>query len=282
MRGKTSALLALLLLAGCQQPPALRDRGDYLVDDSQQALRAEPRVRYLVIHYTAEDFASSLKVLTDEQVSAHYLVPAQPPQRQGKPVVWQLVPESRSAWHAGVSYWRGQTRLNDNSIGIEIENPGYRRTANGIVWYPFSAQQIAAVRALSRDIVRRYHIAPPDVVGHMDIAPQRKVDPGPLFPWALLVEQGVGAWPDAARVRAYRQRYQASPPGVAYLQRRLALWGYQIAATGINDAASRRVIAAFQMHYRPTDFRGEADAETCAIVDALLAKYGPGPQPPER
>lgn len=275
-------LLMCGVLVGCQPHPPLGDRGDYLVDDSQRALRAEPRVRYLVMHYTAEDFSSSLKVLTDEQVSAHYLVPALPPQSQGKPVVWQLVPESRSAWHAGVSYWRGQTRLNDNSIGIEIENPGYRRTANGIVWYPFSAQQIAALRVLSRDIVRRYHIAPADVVGHGDIAPQRKVDPGPLFPWALLAEQGVGAWPDAACVRAYRQRYQLAAPDVAYLQRRLALWGYQIIPTGINDAASRRVIAAFQMHYRPTNFGGEPDAETCAIVDALLEKYGPGPQSPDR
>ncbi|WHP79104.1 N-acetylmuramoyl-L-alanine amidase [Edwardsiella anguillarum] len=274
MWGKTSALLALLLLVGCQQSPTLRDRGGYWVDDSQRALRAEPRIRYLVLHYTAEDFPSSLRVLTGKRVSAHYLVPAVPPQRDGRPVVWQLVPESRSAWHAGISYWRGQTHLNDNSIGIEIENPGYRRTPHGIVWYPFTPQQITAVRALAQDIVRRYAIAPQNVVGHMDIAPQRKVDPGPLFPWQMLAQQGIGAWPEAARVRAYLQRYRQRPPDVAYLQRRLAQWGYQIEPSGINDAASRRVIAAFQMHFRPTDFRGEPDAETSAIVDALIAQYG--------
>ncbi|QPW27203.1 N-acetylmuramoyl-L-alanine amidase [Edwardsiella ictaluri] len=274
MRVKTSVLLALLLLVGCQQPPVLRERGGYWVDDSQRALRAEPRVRYLVLHYTAEDFPASLRVLMGKQASAHYLVPGLPPQRDGRPVVWQLVPESRSAWHAGVSYWRGQIHLNDNSIGIEIENPGYRRTPYGIVWYPFTPQQMTAVRALAQDIVRRYAIAPQNVVGHMDIAPQRKVDPGPLFPWQMLAQQGIGAWPEAARVRVYLQRYRQHLPDVAYLQRRLAQWGYQIVPSGINDAASRRVIAAFQMHFRPTDFRGEPDAETIAIVDALIAQYG--------
>lgn len=129
-----------------------------------------------MIHYTAEDFATSLNILTDEHVSAHYLIPAHPPLQHGKPLAWQLVPESQAAWHAGASSWRGFSRLNHSSIGIEIENAGYQRTLTGYTWAPFTGSQIQLVTALARDIVERYQIAPQNVVAHSDIAPQRKQD----------------------------------------------------------------------------------------------------------
>lgn len=272
------AILLATVLVGCQRTPAqhdLIDRGTYLVEDRHQAQGVDERIRFLVLHYTAEDFHSSLKTLTDEHVSAHYLVPARPPQNNGKYVVWQLVPESHRAWHAGASAWRGRSNLNDTSIGIEIENKGYQQGMLERIWLPYTEQQTELVIALSKDIVQRYGIAPQNVVGHMDIAPQRKLDPGPLFPWQTLAEQGVGAWPDRATVTRYLAgRAKEAPVDVLTLQKKLAAYGYDIVPNGINDTTSRNVIAAFQMHFRPADFRGIPDAETEAIADALLEKYG--------
>lgn len=272
------AILLAIGLAGCQSAPSqhqLVNRGTYLVEDRHQAQGVDQRIRFLVLHYTAEDFHSSLKTLTDEHVSAHYLVPAHPPAENGKYVVWQLVPESQRAWHAGASSWRGRTSLNDTSIGIEIVNKGYQQGMLGKMWIPYTPQQIELVTALSKDIVQRYAIAPQNVVGHMDIAPQRKLDPGPLFPWRQLAEQGIGAWPDQNRVDYYLAgRAKTTPVDVLTLQKKLAAYGYDIVPSGTNDSASRNAIAAFQMHFRPANYQGEPDAETEAMVDALIEKYG--------
>ena len=186
-------LAAALLLTACQSaPPAgLEARGNLWVNHAHPAQGQEPRIRFLVIHYTADDFPTSLATLTEEHVSAHYLIPATPPQTGGKPVVWQLVPESQRAWHAGASGWRGRTNLNDTSIGIELENPGFRRTLLGRRWYAFPPGQVATLAELAGQIVRRYGIAPQNVVGHADIAPLRKPDPGPRFPWQTLAAQGI-------------------------------------------------------------------------------------------
>jgi N-acetylmuramoyl-L-alanine amidase len=107
------------------------------------------------------------------------------------------VPEQDLAWHAGISFWRGSTRINDTSIGIELENRGWQKNAGTKSFTPFNPEQINALIPLAKDIIARYHIAPQNVVAHADIAPQRKDDPGPLFPWRQLAEQGIGAWPDA-------------------------------------------------------------------------------------
>jgi N-acetylmuramoyl-L-alanine amidase len=152
----------------------------------------DQRVRFLVIHYTAEDFHNALNTLTDEHVSAHYLIPAQPPLENGKPVAWQLVPENMRAWHAGASGWRGRTNLNDTSIGIELENKGYSTTLLGKKFYPFPPAQIDLLAELSKGIVARYQIEPRNVVAHSDIAPQRKDDPGAFIPVAT--DGGAGDW----------------------------------------------------------------------------------------
>ncbi|CAI0748137.1 N-acetylmuramoyl-L-alanine amidase AmiD precursor [Serratia entomophila] len=264
------------LLAGCQNPHqgTTVDRGDYQLETLHQAQGADRRIRFLVMHYTAEDFHSSLKTLTDEHVSAHYLLPAHPQLEHGKPTAFQLVPEEMRAWHAGVSGWRGRSNLNDTSIGIEIVNRGFTRSMLFTHWQPYTAEQIALLIPLSRDIIRRYGIQPPDVVGHSDIAPQRKQDPGPLFPWQALAEAGIGAWPDAAEVqRLLAGRDKHAPVPMAPLLARLARYGYAIDPAW-DVSQQRNVLAAFQMHFRPDDFRGEPDAESEAIVDALLLKYG--------
>ncbi|CAB3758915.1 N-acetylmuramoyl-L-alanine amidase [Paraburkholderia humisilvae] len=263
---------AAVLLAACTTTTI--DRGTYYADTSHRAQYADTRIRFLVMHYTEIDEAQSLNVLTTEQVSAHYLVPAQPRVKNGEPVVWQLVPESQRAWHAGVSEWQGTTELNAASIGIENVNLGPIDTPQGRTWQPYPPAQVDALIRLSKDIVSRYGIPPTRVVGHSDIAPQRKTDPGPLFPWKQLYDAGVGAWPDAATVTAdLAGRAPEAPADVRGLQQKLARYGYDVATDGVFDEKTRHVFAAFQMHFRPRDYSGNPDAQTDAIAQALLDKY---------
>ncbi|MEE3649628.1 MULTISPECIES: N-acetylmuramoyl-L-alanine amidase [unclassified Brenneria] len=271
---KCMTMLMLFVLAGCQSAASWRDRNEFHLVTTQASQAQESRIRFLVIHYTAEDFPTSLNILTDQRVSSHYLIPAVPPLKNGKPVAWRLVPESQAAWHAGVSGWRGFTRLNNSSIGIELENPGYRQTLIGMRWTPFPAEQIALLTAIAGQIVARYQIAPQDVVAHSDIAPLRKQDPGPLFPWQTLAQAGIGAWPDEARVSFYLNgRAERQPVDVGRLLDKLARYGYPL-SDDMTERQKRQAIAAFQMHFRPENHQGLADAQTEAIVDALLEKYG--------
>jgi N-acetylmuramoyl-L-alanine amidase len=141
-------------------------------------------------------------------------------------------------------------------------------------WQPYPPAQIDALIRLSRDIVARYQIPPTRVVGHSDIAPQRKIDPGPLFPWRALYDAGVGAWPDDATVAArLAGRDPKAPADVRALQEKLRRYGYDVATDGVLDDKTRRVFSAFQMHFRPSDYAGDADAQSDAIAQALLDKY---------
>jgi N-acetylmuramoyl-L-alanine amidase len=264
-----------LACAGCAGTSTL-ERGTYRADVSHAARGIDSRVRFLVMHYTEIGEAQSLAVLTGDEVSVHYVVPDAPRIEHGEPVVYQLVPENERAWHAGQSEWQGATELNASSIGIENVNLGPLDTPEGRTWQPYPPAQVDALVRLARDIVTRYGIAPTRVVGHSDIAPQRKIDPGPLFPWRTLYEAGVGAWPDAADVaRHLAGRDPKAPADIQSLQAKLNRYGYAVATDGVLDARTRRVFAAFQMHFRPADYAGDADQESDAIAAALLDKYFP-------
>ena len=254
----------------------MQNRGTYIADTQYHAKNADSRVRFLVMHYTEIDEARSLAVLTGDEVSVHYVVPDAPRIHDGEPVVYQLVPEDKRAWHAGQSYWQGATELNASSIGIENVNLGPVDTPSGRAWQPYPPAQIDALVKLSRDIVERYGIPPTRIVGHSDIAPQRKIDPGPLFPWRTLYDAGIGAWPDEPAVATHLAgRDPKAPVDVRALQQKLKRYGYDIAIDGVFDDRTRRVFSAFQMHFRPSDYAGDADAETDAIAQALLDKYFP-------
>ncbi len=248
------------------------------------------RVNYLVIHFTTENFGDSLALLTepsDNPVSAHYLVPE--PDDDTYPSetlrVYQLVEESRRAWHAGESYWNGEEALNDRSIGIELVNRSYcvdEADQHGdsdenemFCFYPdFADAQIGLLTELATDILERHpEIDPVDVVGHADIAPDRKVDPGPRFPWQLLHRSGIGAWYDDKTVLRYRRRFRAARPPTVAVQQALRAYGYRIEPSGVNDLQSRQAVRAFQMHFRPSVVTGIVDIETAAIVFALIEKY---------
>ena len=205
--------------------------------------RPAPIIDMLVLHYTGMKTAEeALDRLCDPtaEVSAHYLV-----DEDGSIV--QLVPEERRAWHAGNSYWRGRRNLNDVSIGIEIVNPGHQWG-----YRAFPAPQMAAVAALCREIIARHPIPARNVVGHSDIAPDRKTDPGEKFDWRLLAEHGIGLWP-------------ASQPLTKANEIRAALT--EIGYTP--DAAFSAILAAFQRHWRPALINGEPDPETTSRILAL-------------
>ena len=186
------------------------------------------------------------------------------------------MPESELAWHAGISFWRGATRINDTSIGIELENAGWKKSEGTRFFTPFEPAQIQALLPLAKDIIKRYNIEPQNVVAHSDIAPQRKDDPGPLFPWQSLAQQGIGAWPDENRVAFYLNvRAPNAPASTANLLDLLGRYGYEV-KPGMTRMQQIRVIAAFQMHFRPARWDGVADAQSQAIAEALLEKYGQG------
>ena len=252
------AALLLLSLAGCST--GLR------IDRSHPSANHDNRIQFVVLHYTNASLERSLALLTHGEVSSHYLI------GDGPAKVYQLVDESRRAWHAGDSQWDGRTWLNSSSIGIEIVNPGFTDTPTGRVWYPYSEAQVQSLIALLKDIVQRNGINPRYIIGHSDIAPARKLDPGPLFPWKRLADAGLGVWPDARAVAQQQARFTASLPSILWYQQQLARFGYAIAQTGELDVTTRQVLETFQMRFRPQRFDGVPDAQTAAMLQVLNSK----------
>lgn len=255
--------VAALILGGCAT--------GLKIDSSYTATSQDSRAQFLIIHFTAEDFPRSLKVLTQGPVSSHYLVT----ERQGDTPakIYQLVDENRRAFHAGVSSWKGATALNASSIGIEIVNLGGRRGANGLglKFQDFDPEQIDRVVELVKDIVVRHQIKPDRILGHSDIAPTRKNDPGPKFPWKRLADVGLILWPDANAVAERQAAYQLALPSITWFQEKLLKHGFTLPATGEQDKLTTDVMSAFQQKYRPARFDGLPDAETAAILEVLTS-----------
>ena len=261
-----AAVLALSVLAGCATTKRY--------DDSYTAKGQSSRARFVVLHYTVANTPSSIKILTEQEVSAHYLLTD-----EAQPKIYQLVDENRAAWHAGNSSWKNFTQLNNSSIGIEIVNAGWKDTPQGRVYAPFAPSQIDALVPLLKDIVARHGIAPENILGHSDIAPLRKQDPGPLFPWYQLAQAGLVVWPDMNRVAAVRQVFDIQVPDALWFQKKLAQHGFALAQSGVFDGPTRTVIGAFQMKYRPANIAGEPDAETAALLEVLTTPAN-APLPP--
>src|SRR5271154_2159005 len=191
------------------------------------------RIDMLVLHYTGMKSAEeALARLCDPEakVSAHYTI-----DRDGR--VYRHVPEEFRAWHAGVSYWAGERNINGCSIGIEIVNPGHE-----FGYVPFAKPQIAALLDLAGDITERHAIPPARVLGHSDVAPARKEDPGELFPWSQLAEFGIGLWPGEGLSR----RSSAGAKAEECRAEDLALFGYGLPPH--TDVPLQSGIAAFQRH----------------------------------
>ncbi|AXP05187.1 N-acetylmuramoyl-L-alanine amidase [Pseudomonas bijieensis] len=238
------------------------------------------RIRFLVFHYTAANFSSSVNALTGASVSAHYLIPdiSDPSYLNAgftEQQIFNLVDENQRAWHAGVSSWGGRTNLNDTSIGVEVINLATDNQGQ-FTFPPYQPMQIEAIEHLALNILKRYpDISPVNVVGHSDIAAGRKSDPGPMFPWQALYAKGIGAWFDESTQRTYMQAYQGN--GLPTREQQLGLfkkYGYDTSAA-TTDAGFQRLVRAFQLHFRPAKYDGVIDIETAANLAALVKKYFP-------
>ena len=217
----------------------------------------------ILLHYTGmETGAGAESWLADpaSEVSAHYVV-----HEDGRIV--QMVREAERAWHAGKSCWSGEADVNSASIGIEIVNPGH-----DLGYTDFPIRQTAAVIALCKGIMIRRDIPRHRVLGHSDVAPGRKKDPGEKFPWRLLADSGVGLWVEPAPiVRGVQTMLGQSGDDVLSLQKLLARFGYGVPLNGLYDAATMDVVTAFQRHFRPERIDGIADTSTLSTLNDLLA-----------
>ena len=201
----------------------------------------------IILHYTGmKNTKQSLARMCDPNsaVSAHYLIG-----EDGE--IYQIVKETNRAWHAGISCWAGQTDINSHSIGIEMQNPGHE-----LGYKKFTEEQMDGLVSLTKDIFKRRTIPNRNVLGHSDIAPARKKDPGKLFNWQWLSEQGVGFWPKANKLIStkFSKTFE--------LREQLSLIGYD------PNVSVRLVLVAFQRHFRPKKIDGLLDWETASLIDS--------------
>ena len=247
------------------------------------------RIRFVVIHYTSIDWENSLKVLTNEryEVSSHYLIPENGDDTYSDQIkIFQLVDEENRAWHAGISKWEERTNINDQSIGIELVNQAecsvrqgsqYDYTNNYICLFSeFDSDQIDQLILLLKDILSRHdEIKPTYIVGHSDISPDRKFDPGPKFPWKKLYENGIGAWYDDQTFEKYKNQFKRKIPDINQIQCALKRYGYGVKITNKMDEQTFFVIRAFQYHFTPNKSDGSISVDTVSALWALLEKYFP-------
>ncbi len=283
-------LLLSMVIVGCSQLPISQLPSDNYND----------RIRYLVIHFTTIDYQDSVTALTKGKVSSHYLIPenGDPSYPNSSLKTFQLVDESKRAWHAGRSYWQGQNNLNDQSIGIELvyrsnchkeelkneaqfptlrayDGLNIEAKSDRICFYPdFDPEQIQQLILLIKDIIKRNpEITPDRIIGHADITPERRVDPGPKFPWHQLYKAGIGAWYEQEKVAEYWQLFRQNEPTVQLIQSALRAYGYGVLETGLLDSQTINALTVFQMHFRPWQVDGQPSAETAATLFALIEKY---------
>jgi N-acetylmuramoyl-L-alanine amidase len=219
----------------------------------------------IILHYTGMPTgAEALARLRDPiaQVSAHYLV-----EEDGR--VFLLVPEERRAWHAGISFWKGERALNGVSIGIELVNPGHDWG-----YRPFPDAQIETLLELLGGIRGRWSVPDARILAHSDVAPNRKLDPGEFFPWERLAEAGHGLWAEPSPAPGAPLAPGEESTAVFALQAGLTRLGYDCAPSGAYDEATTTTVTAFQRHWRPGRVDGAADGETRARLMALLRAQG--------
>lgn len=239
-----------------------------IIQDSSPNFSDRPEraaVNLLVLHYTGmKSCKEALKRLKDKEakVSSHYLL-----DESGK--IHQLVDDSKCAWHAGISHWRGKSDLNNTSIGIEIANPGHE-----FGYDTFTREQYASLIPLCKRLVSRYRIAPWNVVGHSDIAPDRKMDPGELFDWKLLASNGIGIWPEIKTPRKDEPLLTLGDEGypVKRLKAKLSRIGYKVDINSFYDKKLKIVVTAFQRHFYPVKLDGEWSRNCELILDNLMSQ----------
>ena len=241
---------------------------DIVVSANCEPRRGALKPDMLLLHYTgmlSAKGAIAWLARPESKVSCHYVIDV-----DGR--VTQMVPEAMRAWHAGVSNWAGETDINSLSIGIEIQNPGHE-----LGYQPFPEAQMQAVAALGLDIVQRHRISPHRVLAHSDVAPLRKIDPGEKFNWRYLHACGLGAWTEPEQSTSQPVdplRSGDEGAAVKQVQQLLTAYGYAVPVSGHYCDTTRRVVTAFQRHYRPTCIDGIADRSTLRSLVILVGQTG--------
>ena len=235
--------------------PEVRDR--FSPNHAQRVERAS--IDMLVLHYTGMKTAGeAIERMCDPEtrVSAHFVI-------EENGAIWRLVPEALQAFHAGRSCWAGSGNLNEVSIGIEIVNPGHEWG-----YRPFPEEQMVALERLCAALLSRFPIPPDRIVGHSDIAPDRKSDPGELFDWSRLARAGIGTWPKTATEFAHRRGH-----GVGVVERASALADLAGIGYCVTAGAERALVTAFQRRFRSERCDGQLDAETVLRLVQVRAAY---------
>ena len=256
----------------------VRNMGKFQVDSSSYvAIGKNERIQFIVVHYTAIDNAASIKELTTNKVSSHFLVLDEDDNK-----IYNLVPLEQRAWHAGASAFRGRTNINDTSVGIEIVSDGIAKEfiSDPNPYHPYDHYvdykpiQIEKVAQIIKYVAEKYNIPARNIVAHSDIAPSRKKDPGAKFPWKELYDKyNIGAWYDEADKQTFMDEEKFKATSIREIKDELRKYGYEINRFDEWDKESKDVVYAFQLHFNPKNATGEMDLETFAILKALNKKY---------
>ena len=256
----------------------VRNMGKFQVDSSSYvATGKNERIQFIVVHYTAIDNAASIKELTTNKVSSHFLVLDEDDNK-----IYNLVPLEQRAWHAGASAFRGRTNINDTSVGIEIVSDGIAKEfiSDPNPYHPYDHYvdykpiQIEKVAQIIKYVAEKYNVPARNIVAHSDIAPSRKKDPGAKFPWKELYDKyNIGAWYDEADKQTFMDEEKFKATSIREIKDELRKYGYEINRFDEWDKESKDVVYAFQLHFNPKNATGEMDLETFAILKALNKKY---------
>ena len=248
------------------------------------------RIQYIILHYTALDDELSLKVLTSHGVSSHYLITM-----KKEDPIYNLVDDNYRAWHAGITMFENRGSINDSSIGIEIANLGFTRKVTNTPaqlrrmtkrqrenrffaryneFSDYEESQIEKVAYLLERLVKKYDIKPYRILGHSDVAPYRKIDPGPKFPWKRLYDEyNLGMWYDEKDYQNFLYDKKFKRTKIKDIKEEFIKYGYTSMPTNNKwDFESRKVLYAFQCHFRQKKIDGYIDNETFAIIRALNEK----------
>lgn len=286
MKTKFLSLLTILLLL-----ISIKFEGDSdwrIRTKRKNASAINERISSVILHYTALDNERSIRALTKGPVSSHYLITDIPDDP-----IYNLVDEKERAWHAGESVFFGRKNINDTSLGIEIVNLGYLGPRNKpsqeeISKYgtnpvflkrnfsKFDEIQIEKAVFLLKKIIQRYGVNPTFILGHSDVSPGRKIDPGPNFPWKYLYDQyNIGAWYEEKDKKDFMERDAIvfKELTIPEIKDEFRKYGYEIPDTEEWDPKSSQVVYSFQMHFRPEHVDGIVDLETYSILKALNKKY---------
>ncbi len=288
---KVMRLLACILLTSCTS--------NTLPVEEMHSKNHGQRIKFLIMHYTGGNYQNSLQELVHKgSVSSHYLLPESYDKTylNEELKVLKLVNENERAWHAGSSYWQGRAAINDQSIGIEIVNvpkceqlpqeqtelvtgqdTAPTHASNQMCFFPdYDPKQIELLIKLSKEILKKNpDISPTNIIGHSDISPMRKSDPGSRFPWYQLYKSGIGAWYEQETVLKYWQLFDGQMPNIGLIQQALHNYGYDIQETGELDSQTQAILHAFQTHFVPWKITDKTDEQTVATLFALLEKYMP-------